>query len=89
MIPELGHFALILALLLALAQAGFGLAGAFWRRADWMGVVRPAAAGQFVFLALSFGCLVASFVGNDFTLHYVAMNSNSALNAVSKLPPME
>ena len=79
MIPELGHFALILALCLALAQAGFGLAGAYWQRADWMAVARPAVAGQFVFVALSFGCLVASFVANDFTLHYVAMNSNSAL----------
>jgi len=78
-IPELGHFALILALCLALAQAGFGLAGAYWQRADWMAVARPAVAGQFVFVALAFGCLVASFVANDFTLHYVAMNSNSAL----------
>ena len=79
MIPELGHFALILALLLALAQAFFSLAGAMRRRADWMAVARPAVAGQFVFVALSFGCLVASFVANDFTMHYVAMNSNSAL----------
>jgi cytochrome c-type biogenesis protein CcmF len=79
MIPELGHFALILALCLALAQAGFGLAGAYWQRADWMAVARPAVAGQFVFVALAFGCLVAAFVGNDFTVHYVAMNSNSAL----------
>ncbi|HEU4530318.1 MAG TPA: cytochrome c biogenesis protein CcsA, partial [Steroidobacteraceae bacterium] len=79
MIPELGHFALILALLLALAQAFFSLAGAMRRRSDWMAVARPAVAGQFVFVALSFGCLVASFVANDFTMHYVAMNSNSAL----------
>ena len=79
MIPELGHFALILALLLALAQAFFSLAGAIRRRSDWMAVARPAVAGQFVFVALSFGCLVASFVANDFTMHYVAMNSNSAL----------
>ena len=79
MIPELGHYALILALCLALAQAGFGLAGAYWRREDWLAVVRPAVAGHFVFVSLAFGCLVASFVANDFSLHYVAMNSNSAL----------
>ena len=79
MIPELGHLALILALCLALAQAGFGLAGAHWRRADWMGVVRPAVAGQFVFLALAFGCLVTAFVQHDFSVTYVAQNSNSAL----------
>jgi cytochrome c-type biogenesis protein CcmF len=78
-IPELGHLALILGLCLALAQAGFGLAGAYWKRDEWMAVARPAVAGQFVFVALAFGCLVASFVANDFTLHYVAMNSNSAL----------
>jgi cytochrome c-type biogenesis protein CcmF len=79
MIPELGHLALILALCLALAQAGFGLAGAHWRRADWMGVVRPAVAGQFVFLALAFGCLVTAFIQHDFSVAYVAQNSNSAL----------
>jgi cytochrome c-type biogenesis protein CcmF len=79
MIPELGHLALILALCLALAQAGFGLAGAHWRREEWMAVARPAVAGQFVFLALSFGCLVTAFVQHDFSVAYVAQNSNSAL----------
>ncbi len=79
MIPELGHFALILALCLALLQAGFALAGAHWQRAEWMAVVRPAVAGQFVFVALSFACLTTSFVQNDFSVLYVAQNSNSAL----------
>jgi cytochrome c-type biogenesis protein CcmF len=79
MIPELGHLALILALCLALAQAGFGLAGAHWRRDEWVAVVRPAVAGQFVFLALAFGCLVTAFVQHDFSVAYVAQNSNSAL----------
>jgi len=81
MIPELGHLALILALCLAAAQSVFGLAGAFWRRAEWMSVVRPAVAGQFVFVALAFGCLTAAFLGNDFSVNYVALNSNSALPA--------
>jgi cytochrome c-type biogenesis protein CcmF len=81
MIPELGHLALILALCLAAAQSVFGLAGAFWRRAEWMAVVRPAVAGQFVFVALAFGCLTAAFLGNDFSVNYVALNSNSALPA--------
>ena len=79
MIPELGHLALILALCLALAQAGFGLAGAYWRRDEWIAVVRPAVAGQFVFLVLAFGCLVTAFVQHDFSVAYVAQNSNSAL----------
>ena len=80
-IPELGHLALILALCLAVAQSVFGLAGAFWRRAEWMAVARPAVAGQFVFVALAFGCLAAAFLANDFSVNYVALNSNSALPA--------
>lgn len=79
MIPELGHLALILGLCLALAQSVFSLAGAYWRREDWMAVSRPAVAGQFVFVALSFACLAASFLQDDFSVRYVALNSNSAL----------
>ncbi|HKE43644.1 MAG TPA: heme lyase CcmF/NrfE family subunit [Steroidobacteraceae bacterium] len=79
MIPELGHFALILALCLAIAQSVFGLIGAWRRQPEWMAVARPAVAGQFVFVALAFGCLTAAFVGNDFSVSYVALNSNSAL----------
>jgi cytochrome c-type biogenesis protein CcmF len=76
---EIGHFALILGLCLALLQAGFALAGAHWRRPEWMAVVRPVVAGQFVFVALSFVCLTAVFVQNDFSVLYVAQNSNSGL----------
>ena len=79
MIPELGHFALVLAFCLALAQAGFALAGAHLGRTSWMNVARPAAAGQFVFVALSFGCLAWAFLHNDFSVLYVAQNSNSLL----------
>ena len=79
MIPELGHFALILALCLAIAQSVFGLIGAYRQRAEWMAVARPAVAGQWVFVALAFGCLTACFVNNDFSVNYVALNSNSAL----------
>jgi cytochrome c-type biogenesis protein CcmF len=85
MIPELGHFALILAFCLALAQAGFGLAGARWNRVAWMSVARPAAAGQFVFVVLSFGCLAWAFLHDDFSVVYVAQNSNSALPAPYKI----
>jgi cytochrome c-type biogenesis protein CcmF len=79
MIPELGHFALILALLLAIAQAFFGLAGARLGKASWMQVVTPAVTGQFVFVAMSFGCLTYAFVAHDFSVLYVANNSNSNL----------
>jgi cytochrome c-type biogenesis protein CcmF len=78
-IPELGHFALILALCLALAQAFFPIVGAAQGRWEWMAVARPAARGQFLFLAVAFACLAYAFVENDFSVLYVALNSNSAL----------
>jgi cytochrome c-type biogenesis protein CcmF len=79
MIPELGHFALILAFLLAIAQAFFGLAGAWTGRDAWMRVTTPAVTGQFVFVVTSFLCLVYAFVTNDFSVEYVASHSNSQL----------
>jgi cytochrome c-type biogenesis protein CcmF len=78
-LPELGHFALILALLLAGLQAFFGIAGPMLGRERWSAAVIPAVAGQFVMVATAVGCLVASFVGEDFSVRYVAENSNSAL----------
>jgi cytochrome c-type biogenesis protein CcmF len=72
MIPELGQFALALALATALFQV-VGLAGRH------EGYVRAAAQGQTLLVAFAFGCLVHAFVGNDFSVAYVAMNSNSAL----------
>lgn len=79
MIIELGHFALILAFCLTLPQAFFGLAGAAYRRPHWMAVANRAVAGQFVFTALAFACLAYAFYQNDFSVLYVAQNSNSAL----------
>jgi len=78
-IPELGHFALILALLLSAAQAFFGLAGASRGNVAWMRAAVPAVTGQFVFLLLSFGVLTWSFIQFDFSVRYVAMTSNSLL----------
>lgn len=57
MIPELGHFALILALVISLMQATVPLVGAHRNRLALMAVARPAAQGQFLFLAISFACL--------------------------------
>ena len=79
MLVELGHYALILALLLAAAQAFFGLAGPALQRERWLAAVPSAACGQFVFVALAVGVLVHAFVTNDFSVRYVAENSNSAL----------
>src|SRR5690349_24517092 len=79
MIPELGHFALILALLLAGLQAFFGIAGPALGRDRWVAAVTPAVAGQFVMICTAMGCLIASFVNLDFSVLYVASNANSAL----------
>ncbi len=79
MIPELGHFALIVALCIACVQAVLPLIGAQRGDAAWMALARPAAQGQFVFVAIAFACLAASFIGNDFSVLNVATNSNSSL----------
>ena len=81
MSAELGHFALILAFCLSLPQAFFGLAGAAWRKPHWMALTTRAVAGQFVFTAISFACLAYAFYLNDFSVLYVAQNSNSELPA--------
>ncbi|MEO8124767.1 MAG: cytochrome c biogenesis protein CcsA, partial [Burkholderiales bacterium] len=79
MIPEIGHFLLWLALGVALVLGVVPMAGAARNRSDWMAVARPAAVWLFAFVALSFICLAAAFVGNDFSVLYVASNSNTAL----------
>src|ERR1039457_4167385 len=79
MVVELGHYALILALLLAAAQPFFGLAGPALGRERWLAAVPSAATGQFVFLLLAAGVLINAFVQDDFSVRYVAENSNSAL----------
>src|SRR5262245_39245461 len=85
MLPELGHFALILALLLAAVQSFFGIAGPALARDRWVAAVPSAVAGQFVMVATAIGCLVASFVNLDFSVRYVAENANSALPMVYRV----
>jgi cytochrome c-type biogenesis protein CcmF len=79
MIAEIGHFALIITLCIALVQSTLPIIGAARGIASWIAVARPAAQGQFVFLTIAMGCLVYSFIVNDFSVRYVASNSNSAL----------
>ncbi|MFG6667252.1 heme lyase CcmF/NrfE family subunit [Halomonas sp. HNIBRBA4712] len=79
MIPEVGHFALILALLLAVVQASLPLAGSLGRRPLWMAFGAPMAAGQFLFLGAAYLCLTASYLLDDFSVANVANNSNSLL----------
>ncbi|MEM9209574.1 MAG: cytochrome c biogenesis protein CcsA, partial [Pseudomonadota bacterium] len=84
MIPELGHFALILALGLALAQGILPLVGAHRGDAALMALARPAALGQFGFVCVSFACLAYAFLTSDFTVEYVASHSHLALPDVYK-----
>ncbi len=79
MIAELGHFALILALCLAIAQALIPLLGTLRLNRLWMSSGRTIAYGQFTFVSASFVCLAVLFLNDDFTVRYVADNSNSRL----------
>ena len=85
MIPEIGHFALILALSLALCQGVLPLIGAHRNDPAMMSVARTAAYGQFVFVAISFGCLIWAFVQDDFSVLYVANHSQLSLPTVYKV----
>ncbi|MYL27010.1 MULTISPECIES: heme lyase CcmF/NrfE family subunit [Halomonadaceae] len=79
MVPELGNFALILALLMAVALVVVPMTGATIRHPGLMAFDRPLVAGMFVMLVLSYACLTWSFMVDDFSVGYVANNSNSML----------
>ena len=79
MVVEIGHFALILSLALALLLSVLPLYGATKNNLVLMNSARPLSWGMFVLLALSFTVLLWAFYTNDFTLKYVAANSNSQL----------
>ena len=85
MIPELGHFALILALLVAIVQSAFGLAGPALQRERWIAAVHPAVTMQFLLQSAALLALMFAFVSNDFSVQYVAQNSNSALPVVYRV----
>ena len=85
MIVELGHFALILALCMAIIQSIFPVAGAAMGNVVWMSLARPAARVQFCLIAIAFAILMYSFVVNDFSVAYVAANSNSLLPVVYRI----
>jgi len=79
MIPELGHFALILALCIAALQGTLLLRGADTGRREWMVLARPSAQAHFLLMLLSFAALAYSFIAKDFSVLYVAEHSNSQL----------
>ncbi len=82
MLPELGQIALILAMLVAALQAVLPLAGAHRGRTTWMAVARPAAYLQLALVGLAFAILTHGFLVQDFSLRYVAQNSNSLLPVI-------
>ncbi len=78
MTAELGHYALILALVMATVQGLIPLLGAGFNERTWMSTARPAACGQFFFISMSFACLMYAYVVSDFSVANVAENSHSA-----------
>ena len=85
MIPELGHLSLLLALVLAVALSIVPMVGAARGNALWMAYARPLVFGQFIFLFFSFICLSHAFLVDDFSVQYVANNSNTELPVQYKL----
>lgn len=85
MIPEIGLFALILALLIAALQAVLPMVGAVKNSALLMRSARALASGQFVFVLFSFLCLVSAFLNDDFSVQYVANHSNTLLPTAYKV----
>ena len=79
MIAELGHFALIIALAMALLQSIVPMIGSFKGYTSWMRLGSSLSVGQLSFVAISFVCLTAAFLNDDFSLKYVSQNSNTAL----------
>jgi len=85
MIVELGHFALILAFAIALAQAIVPLVGAHKGWHDWMAVAHPMATTQFLLTAFSFAALTYAFVTSDFSVSLVVSNSHTAKPMIYKI----
>ncbi len=84
MIPEVGHFSLILALVMAVALAAVPMWGSFSRHYGAMRLAPSLAAGVAVFCAFSFACLAIAFLQDDFSVKVVASNSNSLLPPIYK-----
>ncbi len=85
MIAETGHFALVLALIVALVQGTVPMVGAARRHAGLMAVARPAAVIQFALVAIAFAALTHAYVTSDFSLINVARNSHSAKPMLYKI----
>lgn len=83
--PELGLFSLILALCMAGLQFILPFAGLLKQNTLWMRSARPIALGQSFFISLSFIFLLYAFIQDDFSVAYVAHNSNASLPLIYKI----
>lgn len=79
MIPEIGHFALIMALVVSVVLTMLPLLGATLGNPQWVGIAKPAARMQLLFMLLSYGCLTYAFITVDFSVKYVASNSHTTM----------
>ncbi len=79
MIPELGHFALILGLVLAVLLGTLPLVGSLRGISNWVTLARPLSLNLLAMIAISYGCLTWAFMTSDFSVAYVANHSNSRL----------
>ena len=78
-VPEIGHFATVIALALSFILSVVPLLGTMVNNSSMMHLSRPLAMGQFVFMLFAFFCLGHSFVTDEFSVQYVANHSNSLL----------
>ena len=85
MIPEIGQFALIISLCIALTQSLVPLAGAALGLQRWIALAVPAALAQLLFVAIAYACLTWAFLHHDFSVLYVAQNSNSGLPLIYRI----
>ena len=85
MAAEVGHFALILAMLIALVQATAPFVATRRRDPALAAFVDWTAVGQFVFVALAFACLTYVFVNSDFSVQTVAANSHTTKPLIYKI----
>lgn len=79
MIPELGHLALILAMCFAISVMSLPVLGVYFKKLHWVESYKALVYGQFVFTALAYLSLTASFLSDDFSVLYVANNSSLLL----------
>ncbi|MED5574472.1 MAG: heme lyase CcmF/NrfE family subunit [Pseudomonadota bacterium] len=85
MIVEIGHFALILALCVAVTQSAVPMIGAHQNNRGWMAVAGPTAVAQLGLLLISFFALMYAYVTSDFSVKNVAANSNSLKPMIYKI----